>query len=64
MIYFISGGGPLGKTEILVTQAYKLVKDQSLYGVAAAFSVFMFVILGIIMLITTRISRVAEAYDG
>ncbi|HEY1014094.1 MAG TPA: sugar ABC transporter permease [Herpetosiphonaceae bacterium] len=64
VIYFISAGGPLGKTEILVTQAYKLVKDQSLYGLAAAFSVFMFVILGIIMLITTRISRVAEAYDG
>lgn len=63
VIYFISGGGPLGKTEILVTQAYKLVQGHQLYGLGAAFSVLMFGILGIIMLITTRVSRATEAYD-
>lgn len=64
IIYFISEGGPLGKTEILVTQAYKLINGNSLYGYGAAFSVYMFIILGIISAITARISRVAEAYDA
>lgn len=64
VIYFISGGGPLGRTEILVTQAFKLVRVNQLYGVAAAFSVMIFFIVGMIMLVITRLSRVAEAYDG
>ena len=37
--YFMSGGGPFGRTELFVTEAYKLVNDFQLYGVAAAFSV-------------------------
>ncbi|MFD3166544.1 carbohydrate ABC transporter permease [Herpetosiphon sp. NSE202] len=64
VIYFISGGGPLGQTEILVTQAYKLINGNSLFGIGAAFSVFIFIILGCISAITARISRVAESYDG
>ncbi len=64
VIYFISEGGPLGKTEILVTQAYKLINGNSLFGLGAAFSVFIFIILGIISAITAKISRVAESYDG
>ena len=43
VIYFISKGGPFGRTEILITQAFKLVFEQRLYGVAAAFS---FVVAG------------------
>ena len=31
--YFMSRGGPHGRTELLVTQAYRLVNDQRLYGV-------------------------------
>lgn len=45
VIYFITGGGPLGSTEILVTQAYRLVNPLGLYGVAAAFAVVIFAIL-------------------
>ncbi len=63
IIYFISEGGPLGRTEILVTQAYKLINGNQLYGLGAAFSVFMFVILGLLSAATARVSRVAEAYD-
>lgn len=63
VIYFISGGGPLGKTEILVTQAFKLMNEQQLYGVAAAFCVFIFIILATISLITNKISRATESYD-
>ena len=43
--FFMSGGGPFGRTELFVTEAYKLVNDFQLYGVAAAFSVLMFFLL-------------------
>lgn len=62
IIYFVTGGGPLGLTEILVTQGFKLVNPQGWYGVAAAFNIIVFVILGILTLITNRISRATEPY--
>lgn len=65
IIYFISEGGPYGGTEILVTQAYKLINPGSangpLYGVAAAFSVVVFFILLAITLINNRITRATES---
>jgi arabinogalactan oligomer / maltooligosaccharide transport system permease protein len=68
IIYFISQGGPYGKTEILVTQAYKLINPGSangpLYGVAAAFSVVVFFILLAITLINNRITRATESATG
>jgi arabinogalactan oligomer/maltooligosaccharide transport system permease protein len=63
LIYFISGGGPLRQTEILVTTAFRLVNEQRLYGVAAAFAVYIAIILLIITLFTNRISRATESYD-
>jgi len=63
VIYFISEGGPFGKTEILVTQAFKLVFEQRLYGVAAAFSIIVFFVLLIITLINNRVTRATEAYN-
>jgi len=73
VIYFITGGGPLHQTEILVTQAYRFVNETSIniggsgnvrpYSVAAAFSYIVFIILGTITLITNRISRATEAYS-
>lgn len=63
VIYFMSGGGPLGKTEILVTQAFKLLNVYQLYGVAAAFSVLIAAVLIPIFLITNKISRATESYD-
>ena len=62
VIYFISEGGPFGRTEILVTQAFKLVYNQRLYGVAAAFSIVVFFVLLIITLIQNRVTRATEAY--
>ena len=62
IIYFVTGGGPVGLTEILVTQGFKLVNPQAWYGVAAAFNIIVFGILGTITLTTNRISRATEPY--
>ena len=62
--YFLSGGSPFGRTELLVTQAYRLVNEQRLYGPAAAFSVFMFFILLAITLITNRLARATARFDA
>lgn len=61
VIYFITAGGPLGKTEILVTQAFKLVNPNGLYGVAAAFSVLIFFIL---LALTLAQNKVARGLEG
>ncbi|GAB4398477.1 MAG: sugar ABC transporter permease [Anaerolineales bacterium] len=63
VIYFISQGGPFGRTEILVTQAFKLVYEQRLYGVGAAFSIIVFLILLGITLLQNRLTRATEAYN-
>ena len=62
-IYMMSGGGPLRQTEILVTTAFNLVNAQRLYGVAAAFSVIIFVVLGALTLFTNWMTRATERYD-
>jgi ABC-type sugar transport system permease subunit len=63
VIRFITNGGPSGRTEILVTQAYKLVADEQLYGAAAAFSFVVFFVLLAFTLVNNRITRATEAYD-
>ncbi|HET9852493.1 MAG TPA: sugar ABC transporter permease [Candidatus Limnocylindrales bacterium] len=63
LAFFMSGGGPNGKTQLLVTQAYALVNDLKLYGVAAAFSVIMFFILLVITLITNRLTKATQSYN-
>jgi arabinogalactan oligomer/maltooligosaccharide transport system permease protein len=73
VIYFISGGGPLHTTEILVTQAYRLVNETTVnlagignvrpYGMAASFAYIVFLILATITLVTNRISRATQAYN-
>ncbi len=62
VIYFVTGGGPLGLTQILVTQGFNLVNQQGWYGVASAFNLIVFLILAVITLITNRISRATEPY--
>lgn len=62
IIYFVTGGGPLGLTEILVTQGFKLVNPQGWYGVASAFNIIVFAILAVITLVTNRISKATEPY--
>jgi arabinogalactan oligomer/maltooligosaccharide transport system permease protein len=63
LAYFMSAGGPFGRTELLVTQAYRLVNERQLYAVGAAFAVVLFVILLTISLITNRISKATARYD-
>ena len=62
IIYFVTGGGPLGLTEILVTQGFKLVNPQGWYGIASAFNIIVFTILAIITIITNRITKATEPY--
>ena len=64
LIYLLSGGGPLRQTEILVTTAYRLVNENRLYGVAAAFSVIIFFVLLILTLATNYITKSTERYDA
>jgi arabinogalactan oligomer / maltooligosaccharide transport system permease protein len=64
IIYFMSGGGPIKKTEILLTTAYRLVNENRLYGVAAAFCIYIFFVLLILTLLTNRITRATESYDA
>jgi arabinogalactan oligomer/maltooligosaccharide transport system permease protein len=61
--YFMSGGGPFGQTELLVTIGFRLVNEQKLYGVAAAFSIFQFFILLALTLGTNRLAK-ATAEGG
>ena len=63
LIYFLSAGGPLHATEILLTQAYRLVNENQLYGVAAAFCVYIFFILLALTLLINRVTRATESYD-
>jgi len=60
--FFMSGGGPFGRTELFVTEAYKLVNDFQLYGIAAAFSVLLFFLLLAITLVTNRLARATASY--
>jgi ABC-type sugar transport system permease subunit len=63
VIFFITGGGPRGQTDLLVTQAYKLIQQEQQYGAAAAFSIVVFFILLAITLVQNRITRATKAYD-
>ena len=62
LTYFMSQGEPRGRTELLVTQAFRLVNERQLYGVAAAFSVFMFFILLGLTLLTNRVAKATASY--
>jgi len=45
-----------------VTIGYRLVNDQSLYGVAAAFAIFQFFILLVITMITNKLAKATAQY--
>ncbi len=62
--YFMSAGQPFGRTELLVTQAFRLVNEQHLYGVAAAFSIILFFILLAITLVTNKLAKATARYDA
>ncbi len=60
VLYFVSRGDPLGQTEILITQAYKLIDPMGLYGVASAFALIIFIILSVFTFAQLRLTRAAE----
>jgi arabinogalactan oligomer/maltooligosaccharide transport system permease protein len=60
--YFMSGGAPDHRTELLVTWAYRLVNEQKLYGVASAFAVFEFFILLALTIVTNRLAKATASY--
>jgi arabinogalactan oligomer/maltooligosaccharide transport system permease protein len=63
LAYFMSQGGPQGRTELLVTQAYRLVNDQQLYGIGASFAVIMFFVLLAITLVTNKAAKATASYQ-
>jgi ABC-type sugar transport system permease subunit len=63
VIFFITAGGPRGQTDLLITQAYKLIQQEQQYGAAAAFSLIVFFILLIITLINNRVTQATKGYD-
>ena len=64
LTYFMSGGGPFGQTELLVTTGYRLVAEQHLFGVAAAFAIFEFLILLVITLVTNKLAHATASFDA
>lgn len=60
--YFMTGGEPFGRTEILVTQAYRLANERQLFGVAAAFAVYLFFLLLAVTLVTNRLAQATKSY--
>jgi arabinogalactan oligomer/maltooligosaccharide transport system permease protein len=60
--FFMTGGEPFGRTEILVTQAYRLAQERQLFGVAAAFSVYLFFLLLAVTLVTNRLAQATKSY--
>jgi arabinogalactan oligomer / maltooligosaccharide transport system permease protein len=60
--YFMTQGEPFGRTEILVTQAYRLATVQREFGIAAAFCVYLFFLLLIVTLITNRMAKATKSY--
>jgi arabinogalactan oligomer / maltooligosaccharide transport system permease protein len=60
--YFMTNGDPFGRTEILVTQAYRLAQERNLYGVAGAFSVYLFFLLLALTLITNKMAKATKSY--
>ena len=63
LAYFMSQGGPQGRTELLVTQAYRLVNDHRLYGIGASFAVIMFFILLAITVVTNKLAKATASYQ-
>jgi arabinogalactan oligomer / maltooligosaccharide transport system permease protein len=60
--YFMTAGEPFGRTEILVTQAYRLAYDRQLFGVAAAFCVYLFFLLLAVTLVTNKLAKATKSY--
>ena len=56
VIYLVSGGAPNGATDILITEAFRWAFERDRWGMAAAYSTVIFVILAVFTTITNRIT--------
>lgn len=60
VIYLVSGGGPNNSTEILITDAYRAFAVLNRHGLAAAYSVIIFLILFVYTVMTNRITKATD----
>jgi ABC-type sugar transport system permease subunit len=56
VIYLVSGGAPNGATDILITEAFRWAFERDRWGMAAAYSTVIFLILAVNTTITNRIT--------
>ncbi|MCG8573056.1 MAG: sugar ABC transporter permease [Spirochaetes bacterium] len=64
VIYLVSEGKPLNRTEIMVTQAYRLIQEHRVFGVASSFCIMVFALLFIVNLLLKKVTRATEsAYE-
>jgi len=60
VVYLVSGGAPDNQTNILITEAYRAFRVLKNHGLAAAYSLIIFLILAAWTAITNRVTRAAE----
>lgn len=60
VIYLVTGGGPGGQTDILITYVYKAAFVDRYYAFAAAYSVIIFFLLLSFSMVYTRLSKGAK----
>lgn len=64
VIYLVSGGAPENETNILITEAYYAFKVLNRFGLAAAYSLLIFVMLLVYGWMQNRVTRATEgAFD-
>lgn len=70
VVYLLTAGGPVqnllanhGATDILPTYAYNLANQYNRYGLAAAYNVVIFFIIGAMSLINMKMSRAFEEVE-
>jgi ABC-type sugar transport system permease subunit len=61
VVYLVSGGAPDNKTNILITEAYRLFRVLKNYGMAAAYSLTIFAILLVYTALTNRYTKAQES---
>ena len=59
IIYLATGGGPVGKTEVLATQVYQMSWTNYEYGKASAMGIFMMLIMIVVSIVSMRQSNEA-----
>ncbi|NOZ02059.1 MAG: sugar ABC transporter permease [Deltaproteobacteria bacterium] len=60
VVYLVSGGAPDNQSNILITEAYRAFRVLKNFGMAAAYSLIIFVILAVYTSLTNRLTRAAE----